>query len=356
MFKPLTEVRITGRRRTKLLSAHKDAKKAQHPIDGATDGELMNGVNFLLAPLVSALATLVFCLFARPVCDWLGILDLPDARKQHPVATPLMGGVILLFVVVPVAMLFILFQTDDVWLQRLLIWAVAVGVMSLLGLADDRHTLSARDRLAVSFLVFGSAAIVDPIFTVRVLTFGHPSFEFGVGTGWLALAFTAFCSVGLVNAVNMADGKNGLVIGLCIGWLCLLATRAPPAILPIFAILIAAWTVLLLFNLRGRLFLGDGGTYGIATAVGLLAIALYNTAGVHSGRSITADELMVLFSVPVLDSFRLTALRMREGRSPMSPDRNHFHHHLLRWFNWPGGLLVYWICALVPPFMLFTWG
>jgi UDP-GlcNAc:undecaprenyl-phosphate/decaprenyl-phosphate GlcNAc-1-phosphate transferase len=154
----------------------------------------------------------------------------------------------------------------------------------------------------------------------------------------------------------MADGKNGLVIGLCLGWLGLLATRAPAVTLPIFSVVAAAFLVLLLFNLRGKLFLGDGGTYGIATAVALLSVALYNMPGDHSGRLLTADELMLLFAVPVLDSFRLTALRLREGRSPMSPDRNHFHHHLLRWFGWPGGLIVYWICALAPPLALFVWG
>jgi UDP-GlcNAc:undecaprenyl-phosphate/decaprenyl-phosphate GlcNAc-1-phosphate transferase len=306
--------------------------------------------------MLSALATFAFCLFARPVCEWVGILDMPDARKQHLIATPLMGGVVLLFVVFPISLLLILFHMDPVWVPRLLIWAVAVAVMALVGLADDRHTLTARDRLAVSFLVFGSAAIIDQAFTVRVLTFGHPPFEFGVGTGWLAVAFTSLCCVGLVNAVNMADGKNGLVIGLCLGWFGLLASRAPANTLPIFSVVVAALLVLLLFNLRGKLFLGDGGTYGIATAVALLSVALYNMPGDHSGRLLTADELMLLFAVPVLDSFRLTALRLREGRSPMSPDRSHFHHHLLRWFGWPGGLIVYWSCAFAPPLALFVWG
>jgi UDP-GlcNAc:undecaprenyl-phosphate/decaprenyl-phosphate GlcNAc-1-phosphate transferase len=328
----------------------------RHVSSGAVIGELMFSMNFLYAPLLSALATFVLCLSARPVCQKIGILDVPNERKQHPGATPLMGGIVLLFVVFPISLLVILFQTETAWIPHLLIWALAVAVMSLLGLADDRHTLSARDRLAVSFLVFGSAAIIDPIFTVRVLSFEYPPFEFGVGTGWLAVAFTSLCCVGLVNAVNMADGKNGLVIGMSLGWLGLLATRATPAALPVFATLIAAWIILLFFNLRGKLFLGDGGTYGIATAVGLLSIASYNTAGPHSGRLVTADELIVLFAVPVLDSFRLSAMRLREGRSPMSPDRNHFHHHLLRWAGWPGGLFIYWVCALVPPLMLFVWG
>jgi UDP-GlcNAc:undecaprenyl-phosphate/decaprenyl-phosphate GlcNAc-1-phosphate transferase len=112
----------------------------------------MHGIISLFPPMLSALATFAFCLFARPVCEWVGILDMPDARKQHLVATPLMGGVVLLFVVFPISLLLILFNTEPVWVPRLLIWAVALAVMALLGLADDRHTLSAPLPFACSLL------------------------------------------------------------------------------------------------------------------------------------------------------------------------------------------------------------
>lgn len=308
----------------------------------------------IFGPLVCMVAALILCVFAAPISQKLGLLDVPDARKQHPAVTPLMGGVTLLFAVVPVTIVVALLRAPSEWVPRMLVWVIAVVAMALIGLADDRHTLSARDRLVASFLVFGSAAVLDPLFTVRVLSFAHPAFELGVGTGWLAAIFTTICCVGLVNAVNMADGKNGLVIGLCLGWLGILATRAPAPIVSLIGILAAAWLVLLLFNLRGRLFLGDGGTYGVATAIGLVAIATYNTPGNHAGRMIAADELVVLFGVPIIDSFRLTFARLREGRSPMSADRNHLHHHLQRSFGWPGGLIVYWVLALAPPLAYFS--
>ena len=102
------------------------------------------------------------------------------------------------------------------------------------------------------------------------------------------------------------------------------------------------------FNMMGRLFLGDGGAYAIATAIGLLAIMVYNTPGIHTLRAISADQLVLLFVVPVADSFRLTYKRLRQGRSPMSADRDHLHHHLQDRFGWPAGLLVYWLVAFAP--------
>ena len=300
------------------------------------------------ASIFSGALTLLLCLYSKQICHVLGIMDVPDARKQHRSATPLMGGVAIELALLPVAAFLILFVTPPAWQQPLLIWLVCTAAMTLVGLADDRHTLSARDRLMISFLVFGSAAIVSPLFNIRVLTFDLLNFQIGLGTGWIAIIFTTICCVGLVNAVNMADGKNGLVIGLCIGWLILLALRAPPAFIPMIAVLLAILTILLMFNLRGRLFLGDGGAYGLASAIGLLAVMVYNSPGVHAGRAIAADELMLLFAVPVIDSFRLTFVRMRRGQSPMAADRDHLHHHLQNRFGWPGGLVVYLLMALVP--------
>lgn len=308
----------------------------------------------LIASTLSGLITFVLCLRAREISLALGIMDTPDERKHHRVATPLMGGVALQIGFIPVALALVYFTTPIGFRGSLLLCLACIAAITMVGLADDRHTLSARNRLLVTFVVFGAAALVDPLFNVRILNFEIFDLEFGLGAGWLAVIFTVVCCVGLLNAVNMADGKNGLVIGLCLGWTALLAVRAPAPLQPMLALLASMLVVLMLFNLRGRLFLGDGGAYGIATAIGMLAIAIYNSPGSHAGRAVSADELMLLFCVPVIDSFRLTFVRMLRGQSPMAADRDHLHHHLQNWFGWPTGLIVYLLMALLPGVILFA--
>lgn len=307
----------------------------------------------LIAPIVSGLVTLALCSNAKSIANWLGVMDVPDARKQHSMVTPLMGGIVLLLGFCLPSVFLVLTTTATNWAEPTLLLLAAVVAMALVGLTDDRHALSARDRLLVSFLVFGSAAIINPVFNIRVLNFEFFGFELGLGTGWLAVIFTAICSVGLLNAVNMADGKNGLVIGLCIGWCGLLATRAPDPLLLILLILTVVLLILLLFNLRNLLFLGDGGAYGLSTAIGLIAIMTYNSTGTHAGRAIAADELMLLFAVPVLDGLRLTISRIRRGQSPMVGDRDHLHHHLQNKFGWPLGLIFYLAISITPTTALF---
>jgi UDP-GlcNAc:undecaprenyl-phosphate/decaprenyl-phosphate GlcNAc-1-phosphate transferase len=302
----------------------------------------------LSASFLSAVIALLLCLYARTISSALGIMDVPDERKKHREATPLLGGVALLCAFIPVAAALILIQSPIEWKSPLLLLLVCVVAMTLVGVADDRHSLSARDRLLVTFLIFGSVAIVSPKFQIRVLSFEYFGIEFGIGLGLIAIIFTVVCCVGLVNAVNMADGKNGLVIGLCLGWTALLAVRAPTPVLPILVLLAAVSAVLLIFNMRGRLFLGDGGAYGLACAIGLLAIIIYNSPGPHAKRAISADELMLLFAVPVIDSFRLTITRILRGQSPMAADRDHLHHHLQDRLGWPNGLVIYWLVAILP--------
>lgn len=314
----------------------------------------MIDVNYTALVIACALITIFLCVNATRICSYLDLLDVPVGRKQHKAPTPLMGGVVMIAVLAPIATIYAFSVDSERWFGSLVIWIACVTTMAFVGLADDRHTLSPGLRLLVSFLVFASAAAIDPTFNVRVLDFVTPKFSLGLGTWWLAIVFTVICCVGLINAVNMADGKNGLVLGLALGWLGILSLRAGEVLLPFIGILACALAVLFVFNMRGRLFLGDGGAYAIATALGLLSIMVYNSPGSYELRAISADELVLLFVVPVCDSFRLTYTRLRQGRSPMSADRDHLHHHLQDRFGWPMGLFIYWCVSLVPAAVMIT--
>jgi UDP-GlcNAc:undecaprenyl-phosphate/decaprenyl-phosphate GlcNAc-1-phosphate transferase len=304
--------------------------------------------------LICMALTGVLCLLAMRICTGLGLIDVPDVRKLHQQPTPLAGGLALALIVLPMSAVLAIFGTLPTMRASLLLFISATMAMVLLGLEDDRRSLTARNRLILSVVIFVSVAMFDPLFNIRQLRFTYPLFEIGMGIAPVGFAFTTICCVGLVNAVNMADGKNGLVIGLAIGWLAMLAMRAPPILLPQTLLLIASLTTLLIFNLKGRIFLGDGGVYGFACAIGLLTIAIYNSSGSIGRHALAAEEIMLLFGLPVLDSFRLTYSRLRRGQSPMAADRDHFHHHLQDKLGWPQGLIAYLLLALVPALLGFN--
>ena len=146
------------------------------------------------------------------------------------------------------------------------------------------------------------------------------------------------------NAVNMADGKNGIVIGLSLLWVVALVAFGPMHLRPFLVVFAAGLAIALPFNLRGHLFLGDSGTYAISIVVGALTLYVYSV----NFTALPADFVMLWFLVPVLDCLRLMVTRVITGRSPFSSDRRHLHHILWQLLPPPGALGVYLGLVAVP--------
>jgi UDP-GlcNAc:undecaprenyl-phosphate GlcNAc-1-phosphate transferase len=159
-----------------------------------------------------------------------------------------------------------------------------------------------------------------------------------------AILFSVLVIVGMMNAVNMADGTNGLACGLCLIWTLFFLVYAPPEAFAVLVVLGVSIFVTLIFNLRGRLFLGDSGSYALGLTISLLSIYVYNNAI----GTLHADIVVVWFLVPVVDCLRLMTIRVCERRSPTSPDTNHLHHRLDRVVPAPYALFIYWLLVALP--------
>lgn len=291
---------------------------------------------------VGALAALLVGWKAEAIGEALGLMDYPDksgGRKLHARPTPLVGGIALILAVAASVVLTALFGPSDH--QEALVWLlVSVVGLFLVGAMDDRFELTARIRLATASLVLIAALSQVPDFSISFLLFAGQS-SLLLLPNLLGIGFTLLCFVGLLNAVNMADGKNGLVIGQAIIWSLVLLVRAPDSTLPVVAAVTGALMVLFVFNMKGKLFLGDGGSYGLSALFGLLAIHTWN----HGFADMRADDVALIFAVPVFDTLRLIVYRVAQGKSPFTPGRDHLHHYLYTRWGWPRPLI--WVLALV---------
>jgi UDP-GlcNAc:undecaprenyl-phosphate/decaprenyl-phosphate GlcNAc-1-phosphate transferase len=283
--------------------------------------------------------------------DWLGyrfgLMDIPDpigGRKRHERDTPLLGGTATLLPTFGImAFGTILADLPNRQVQSdLLVMTLVAAILFLIGLLDDRSNLSARFRLIVSAVVASIAVLSTPYLALDrlLVTFSDTP----VLTGIFAGSISILCLVGLINAINMADGKNGLVVGMCLIWTMALFVYAPSYLRPTLAALLASLAVVFFFNIRGKLFLGDGGSYGLATLIGCIAIYIYNLRFDVLG----ADQIILWFMVPVMDCLRLLILRKSRGQSPFAPDRNHLHHYLALKWTWNKGRYVYWAMIAMP--------
>ncbi len=288
----------------------------------------------VLVVAVSVAVALLVCHFRSLIAEKLKILDKPDGvRKLHEGQVPLVGGVAILapFVAVMAALAV---TSEDRSVYLALAWlAVPLWV---LGCLDDRLSLRPLIRLVTSACVVLALILVDSRFAVSVLNFGT---NVSVDLLWLAIPFSVIGYLALQNAVNMADGMNGVVGSTLLAWSSFVAWKAgvhSPVFLPLLA-LAGATVVALVYNMRGKLFFGDNGSYSLSIVVGALVVFSYNSPSV----GLRAEEVVLIFLIPVLDATRLIIVRSLAGGSPFQGDRNHLHHILQRRFSWPWSILVY---------------
>lgn len=286
------------------------------------------------AILFAALVASLLILFnARLIGQTLEIMDLPDGqRKRHAAATPLVGGLAIMVPLVLWAGVSLLWlpQPDLRLMQAVLLCGAGA---TLVGYADDQRSTSPSSRLLSLFLLMGIAVVIDPALIPAQLNWG--SFRPTQIPEWFAIVFVATGMAGYVNAVNMADGQNGIVTGMFAIWAICLLLVTGGSTAEIAQVLVVTVGAAFAFNMAGRVFLGDSGTYGAAFVYGLLAINAHNRLGV------SAETIAVWFFVPVMDCFRLMVARWLQGQGAAVADHDHFHHRLQGRVGKIGGLATY---------------
>ncbi|MBI4950285.1 MAG: undecaprenyl/decaprenyl-phosphate alpha-N-acetylglucosaminyl 1-phosphate transferase [Deltaproteobacteria bacterium] len=247
-------------------------------------------------------------------------LDFPDRRKVHRTPVPRLGGLGIL-AGFAAAVYFAGPSREAVSL-----FAGAVIIFAV-GLIDDLKNINWKYKMAgtviaTSITVFYGGIVLDNLGDL----FGAGPVRLGV----LSVPFTFFCVIGVVNALNMIDGLNGLAGGLSVIMLGAIAFFAylsgSAAFVYVAVALIGSLAGFLVFNYpKGSIFMGDSGSNLLGFALAISAIALFRT-------KLPSEPMIpvVILSLPIFDTVRVMVGRMRKGKSPFYPDKTHIHHILTR--------------------------
>ena len=162
----------------------------------------------VLLPSLVAL-TSVFWIYFKilRIAKEKNLVDNPDARKLQTEPVPVMGGIAVFFGVVS-AVLVGCILTDCMPLLPVL---MAMVVLLYMGAMDDLVGFSQLSRVLAEVLVlvgmiYASGKCVDSL---------HGLWGLETFSWWIAVPLTVFAGVGIINAINMIDGVNGLSSGLC---------------------------------------------------------------------------------------------------------------------------------------------
>ena len=274
------------------------------------------------------------------------LYDVPDARKVHTMPVPRLGG-LSFFPVILMSMFLVIGFRLYFWdvnvsglsfnmLYEYLFLFVGMTLLYLVGVCDDLVGVGYRYKFAVqiaaAFLLVLSGNWFD--------SFGGLFGIYSVPV-WVWVPFTVFIVVYITNAINLIDGIDGLASGLCCIALSVLSVifflrgQYVYALLAIctLGILMPFWCYNVFGNAnRGhKLFMGDAGSLTLGYVISFLIIHMSVTNEVSP--TLSNPYMVIAFStvlVPLLDVIRVVLHRLREHKNPFLPDKNHFHHKLLR--------------------------
>jgi undecaprenyl-phosphate alpha-N-acetylglucosaminyl 1-phosphatetransferase len=260
-----------------------------------------------------------------------GLLDRPDARKQHDGVVPLIGG-LSIFLGAWAGLLLVFSWQKALWSPLL-----ATLLIVLVGVLDDRKPLPVLPRLLVQILAMAV------LMWGAGLWLGELGDVFALGPMvlpiWLGVPLTIVAVIGVINAVNMVDGIDGLAGSLsflALATMGVMAWGAARVLEAWVAILFATATVpYLLCNLgvcgkARRVFLGDAGSMLLGFVIAWLAIALSQNVGGDVEPVFAPVTALWLFAIPLMDTVSIMLRRLLKGQSPFLPDRDHLHHIVLR--------------------------
>lgn len=270
------------------------------------------------------------------VVQYKRLMDKPNQRSSHFIATPSLGG-IAFYIVFVISLSFNNYYDE---FHRSMSILPGITVLFFLGLKDDLVVLSPRTKL-LGQVVACTFILINEGFEFTNLHGFLGIYEIPL---WLGILGGLFLMLGIINSFNLIDGIDGLAASIAIITLTFFAI--------IFGLLGFKFSLLsclsmigimigfLFFNLSKskKIFMGDTGSMQVGFIIAVMTIRLMSAnAGqlkyLPFDSSYNPIVLIALLIVPLYDAVRVFTMRVLNGKSPFSPDRDHFHHLLIDAFK-----------------------
>ena len=283
--------------------------------------------------VLGAILTCVLTPLVRYLALQKGFVDCPQrARKVHQQATPRLGGAAVLLsflIVIIVAGLLVPKLSELLWGNDPVIGSIILGSIGIfvIGFLDDLARLSPKTKLFGEFVIAGLVVWGANLSFTSIQFLGLGSISF---PEWVGFALSCLWIVGMANAINLIDGLDGLASGITLFGLLAVSVvgylAGISSVTWMSTLLIGCLLGFLVYNSRpASIFLGDCGSL----TLGYLAGCLTLLASFRDGEVLDGIFPVLAFAIPVMDCVFAIFRRAMRGRSPFSPDMEHFHHRLM---------------------------
>lgn len=295
----------------------------------------MNNLFTFFIALIASMAIIPLMIRLAPR---FGMLDYPDERKVHVSPIPRVGGVGIIFgALIPVIM----------WLpfnETMIAYLFGSIVILVFGIWDDISVLGHRGKF------FGQLiAVIAVVYYGDLYVTTLPLTDLAPLPEYIAKPFTVFAIVGMINALNVSDGLDGLAGGLSIlsaGCIAYLAIQTDDYILTtlIMAMLGGVLGFLRYNTYPARVFMGDSGSQFIGFTLGFLAVYLTQ----RTNPALSPALPLLFLGLPIVDLLAAIAQRVYYKISPFAATKHHIHHRLMElgFDHYEAVVIIYSIQAL----------
>jgi UDP-GlcNAc:undecaprenyl-phosphate GlcNAc-1-phosphate transferase len=297
----------------------------------------------------------LICYNANIIASFFKIVDYPNnKRKILSKPTPLIGGLIF-FINITLFIVFdtlsgnntvtgsqLLFDMRFISIKQILIFLIALISIYLVSFYDDVYDIRPFRKIILYSLILYVLIISNPNLEIRQLR----SYNFGyiVNFNDFSIYLTLFCVLAFMNAANMFDGINLQSSILYFSFLLIFLIKGIDSkFLLIFLISLIFFSYM---NFRGKIFIGNNGSYFLSFLVSIIIIADHNW-----NKNYFVEEIFVYMMLPGIDMIRLFFVRLINNKSPFQGDNNHIHHLLVKKLNYIKAIVIIFLLIFFPIFL-----
>lgn len=299
---------------------------------------IVNGYNVFIIILTTFLTSLILTHLMIKISKNMNIMDIPNERSVHKKPTPLLGGIAIFL---SFLFGFILFGNQNPLMISILI---ASFLILLLGIFDDIKPIKARYKFIIHILVALIVVFYGGLKLTHVDIFG-----LSLNFKWMSPYVTILIIVGIINAVNLIDGLDGLCAGissiyfLTIGVIALILNKFNGLDIILSFIMLGSTLGFLVFNFPpAKIFMGDTGSTFLGLMISVIMLLGFKT--------VTLTSLLiplVLLIFPITDTL-FAIIRRALNKKPIGQaDKEHIHHQLLKHLSTRKTILVIYIVDLI---------
>lgn len=304
--------------------------------------KIIMSIEFLSPAIYSAILLIILLSLSDYCGNYLKIIDYPDnKRKIHAKPTSLFGGTAIFFSFL-IYILFLKFNFNFNDNITTYVYIIFMSLTFVLGFIDDKYDVPPKKKIIILTVILFAYLTLKNNFEIHKLEF--TSFRYQINIEWASAFFLTFSSLLFINALNMTDGENGLCSLIQIIILLILAYYNQYSLSNYHGYTYIFLLILFfIFNIRGKVFLGDSGVYLGSFIIINNIFYTYNRVATFK-----VEQIFILLMIPGIDMFRVFLLRIINKKNPFLGDRIHLHHLLSNKFKNNFVLLIYASLILIP--------